>query len=294
MSNPWLGLVIMLLSTSVWSSTPCPFDKEEKNFKGSPTEQAKCLLREVKPVADLGPVRNSLPPPLDTLIGEKVTFSKEQFSAYLLRNGIKVKDIGGALSEPLSRTSGPMTKRRGALYFVIHDTSTPNYKRGSFPLNINSENWGYNHLAGWDKGEKSKAHVFVSRTGQSISPVNFHRPWRATKFELKYAERYRNEPEDAMKGLFLHVELVQPRRSDKLDGGGDAIAPDPGFTDVQYKRLSELYLAASVRNGEWLIPAFHTAVDAGLKGGHDDPQRFDLEQWSKIILSLVAQIAESR
>ena len=56
----------------------------------------------------------------------------------------------------------------------------------------------------------------------------------------------------------------------------DALAPTPGFSDVQYDRLALIYAIASVRAGRWLIPAFHVAINSGIRGGHDDPQNFDV------------------
>jgi hypothetical protein len=32
-----------------------------------------------------------------------------------------------------------------------------------------------------------------------------------------------------------------------------------------------LYTIASVRAGEWLIPAFRAVIDGDVRGGHDDP-----------------------
>jgi hypothetical protein len=80
-----------------------------------------------------------------------------------------------------------------------------------------------------------------------------------------------------LKGLFLHVELIQPRRSEAGRGWrNDAQSPNPGFTAVQYDRLALLYVIASVRAEHWLIPAFHAAIDSGIRNGHDDPLHFDV------------------
>lgn len=87
------------------------------------------------------------------------------------------------------------------------------------------------------------------------------------------------------------MELVQPRRRDPQGGPkNDAIAPEPGFTPAQLRRLALLYVAASARRGEWLIPAFHAAVDAGIPGAHDDPQRFSLADWATAIESELARL----
>lgn len=133
-------------------------------------------------------------------------------------------------------------------------------------------------------GRNSKAHVFVNRLGATLTGHDFGEPWRATKLEL-------NVIGVPSRGLFLHIELVQPRRRDpKVGGENDQIAPDPGFTQAQYDRLAQLYVAASVRGGTWLIPAFHGAIDDGIKGAHDDPQNFDLEQFAASVAALRQQL----
>jgi hypothetical protein len=47
----------------------------------------------------------------------------------------------------------------------------------------------------------------------------------------------------------------------------------------QLDRLALVYVAASVRRGQWLIPAFHAVLDLQV-GTHDDPQNFDLNRWA--------------
>ena len=54
----------------------------------------------------------------------------------------------------------------------------------------------------------------------------------------------------------------------------------PGFTAAQYEKLALLYTIASVRAGTWIIPAFHSPIDADIRGGHDDPQNFDLDAFA--------------
>ena len=66
----------------------------------------------------------------------------------------------------------------------------------------------FNNLAnfacsdGW-----GKAHVVVNRAGGMLVDHDFAIPWRETKFEQ--AANF----DGALKGLFLHIELIQPRRS---------------------------------------------------------------------------------
>lgn len=136
---------------------------------------------------------------------------------------------------------------------------------------------------GYTPPAKRKAHVFINRTGKSVTAVNFKTPWRATQYELQTVGR---------KGLFLSVELVQPRRRDPSGGASnDAISPVPGFTDAQLDRLALVYVAASVRRGKWLIPAFHACVDAGIPNAHDDPQNFDLNRWASRLDTLLQAIS---
>src|SRR5262245_5065624 len=94
-------------------------------------------------------------------------------------------------------------------------------------------------------------------------------------------------------GLFIHVENIQPRRSlDIGRPGNDHVAPDPGLTAAQYQRLALLYVAASVRKGTWLIPAFHAVLDLNV-GDHDDPQNFDVAVWAAALRELLDQIQPS-
>jgi hypothetical protein len=260
----------------------CIFDRTKLSFQGSAIDQAKCLLRTVTigGKMDSSPLKN-LPAPLNSLVGKPVGISAAELSSYLKARHIDEGDLGGPLTRPVSTGNNNAPDSAQARYFVIHDTSTPNYlvnKPGPRPANIiiNSESYEYNDLTMWQKGCKSKAHVFVSRTGKSLTTVQFETAWRATRLELDYVGL------PAM-GLFLHVENVQPREHDpnpKLDPENDRKAPTPGFTKAQVARLALVYVAASVRRGEWLIPAFHTAIDEGIPGGHDDPQNFVLREWA--------------
>src|SRR6185436_12196229 len=96
------------------------------------------------------------------------------------------------------------------------------------------------------------------------------------------------------RGLFVHIELVQPRRRDLKHGPkNDAIAPEPGFTEAQYDSLALLYVSASAQHGSWLIPGYHAAVDAGIPDAHDDPQNFDLAFWAKRLERLLREIKRS-
>lgn len=274
----------LCFSQSAEKSLNCVFDKEKLRFEGDSVEQAKCLLRHVKMYGELDIELETLPQPLEKLIGNKVKISKKKLRGHLKIQGIKEDDIGGSLDAKLSNAKLPSSKFVYANYFLIHDASTPNYLDKPFPENINESSWAVNDLEKRWKSTKV-AHLFINRIGVSITTVDFGLALPDKNFGTKFA---RDVLKADAKGLQIHIELIQPRQSDPNGfQGNDGIAPVPGFTQAQYDRLALVYLAASVRRGKWLIPAFHAAMDAGIKDAHDDPQNFDLEQWAKSIASLV-------
>ncbi|AUG01488.1 hypothetical protein CXQ81_13040 [Pseudomonas sp. 09C 129] len=231
-------------------------------------------------------------------VGQKVLLTAPQLRNYLAAQQIKEKDIGGNLDLPVSQAETHKNGQFPAKYFVVHDTSTPILLKAPFPKDMGTVTWKHNDVSVWQKGEKSKAHVFISRHGQSVTAMPFERGWRSTKFELTYNKRYPHVPDEEVRGRFLHVELVQPRRSapvtdknaseKKIKNG--AVAPIPGFTVSQYRRLALVYIAASLRAGEWLIPAFHADLDLGIDDAHDDPQNFQLNLWADELQSLLNEI----
>ena len=94
-----------------------------------------------------------------------------------------------------------------------------------------------------------------------------------------------------LKGLFLHNEMIQPRRSAPGRGRrNDARSPDPAFTAAQYDRLALLYVIASVRAERWLIPAFHAAIDAQIANGHDDPLNFDVDSFARGLEGVITKL----
>lgn len=258
----------------------CKLDETSLAFAGSPLEQTLCLLRHVKIYGQLDPPLAALPPPLNNLIGGALSVNKDVLRRYLMAHGIAEADIGGAISDPVSRANNNAPSAELARYFVIHDVSTPNFLDKPFPSNINMKTGPGNNLNRWK--EIKKTHVYINRVGASVTAVDFKTPLRATKLELQDVRR---------KGLFLHTELVQPRRSDPNGRtGNDALAPDPGFTAAQLSRLALVYVAASVRRGVWLIPAFHAAIDIGIPDAHDDPQNFTMTAWMSQLDSLLQSL----
>jgi hypothetical protein len=251
----------------VAAESPC-------TFNGTREEEAKCLLRPVEKYGHLGSMLLTLPAPLSEMMTQRMTLSITSVASYVFLNGIGDADIGGPLTNGVSQTQ----RGERARYFIIHDTSVPIRSVNGFPTNINHESWSGNDIARVLTNGSKPAHVYIDRLGRSITPVDFKTPWRSTKYENATTAR---------KGLFLSVELVQPRL---LQGRSDAEGPVPGFTDSQLERLALVYIVASVRAGEWLVPAYHAAVDAGIKNGHDDPQNFDLPRWCEMLSKHLAAI----
>jgi hypothetical protein len=264
-------------------SRPVRFKQNSCSFSATPQEQAKCLLRKVRPYGELDarPLEQ-LPPPLDSLIGQTVSISKEALRQYLAGKGISETDLGGSLDQPLSKSRAGEAAR----YFIIHDTSSL-LPGSAFPANINDASWPGNRFNGFlhpknRDGTPARvvAHVFVNRLGQSATGVNFNTAWFTTKYEVENrADRL---------GLFIGIEMIQPRLNDRR--GIDAIAPEPGFPDGQLDRLALVYTAASVRAGKWMIPVFHAAVDEGLCNAHDDPQNFDLSLWATRLRGILTEL----
>ena len=257
----------------------CSFDPETLSFSGTPVEQAMCLMRGMDETRNLAPPLSGLPPALAGRIGETAGLpTREVLSSFLSKQNLEW-DFAAYLWLPTSRAHNNDPDAPLASYFVIHDTSGPNFRHRAFPADIDTSA-GFNNLAnfacsdGW-----GKAHIVVNRSGDMLVDHDFAVPWRETKFEQAA------EFGGALKGLFVHIELIQPRRAGAR--GGDARTPDPAFTRAQYDRLALLYVIASVRADHWLIPAFHAAIDAEIRDGHDDPLNFNVQSFADNLDALI-------
>ena len=254
---------------------PCAFDPEAESFAGTPQEQAMCLLRSFDRSRNLAPMLEDLPNSITMRVGQSWGLpTRERLLTHLSQRDLEW-DFAAYLWQPVSRAQDNAPDAPEARYMVFHDTSGPNYGGRPWPANID-EHPKINNLRsfrcadGW-----AIAHVVINRRGQIFRGHDFSVPWRATKFER--ATNFAG----ALKGLFLHVELIQPRK--RAPGRGrnnDALAPTPGFSAAQYDSLALVYTIASVRAGRWLIPAFHAPIDARVRGGHDDPQNFELDAFA--------------
>lgn len=264
---------------------PCGFDLGALSFAGDAKQQAMCLLRSVDQTRNLGPPLQSLPEGLASRIGETAGLpSRELLSRFLSAQNLEW-DFAAYLWQPLSRARDNDPTAPQARYFVIHDTSGPNYHHHDFPSDLDGDPI-INNLAHFHCSDNwEPAHVIVNREGEMLLGHDFSAPWRATKFER--AEQFNG----ALKGLFVHIELVQPRRNDAaIHRSNDAEPPAPAFSAAQYERLALLYIIASVRAGIWLTPAFHAAIDAHIPNGHDDPRGFDLVAFALGIDTVMEQV----
>ena len=285
----------------------CNFDINSLSFGGTSIEQARCLLRRVKSKGELE--QQVLPNLLEKIIDQPVQVIKESLREYLRTKVIEESEIGGSLDKPISKGRSNDPSAPLARYFVIHDTSMPNLcEANTFPDNINDADWIWNGIK-WNDPRKrlytdsEAAHLYIMRDGKSVAPQGrtFETPWRATKLEKTSVKT---------RGMFLHIENVQPRHChpDSIKSGtcvkivkntktgkdekqcNDNIAPEIGFPEPQLERLALAYIAASVRRGKWLIPAFHAAIDKGISGGHDDPQNFELQKWADKICLILKEL----
>jgi hypothetical protein len=160
----------------------CAFDPGKLSYAGTPVEQAMCLMRGMDTTRNLGPPLTSLPPALASRIGETAGLpSREVLSSYLSKQDLEA-DFAAHLWEPVSRAHNNDPNAPMARYFVIHDTSGPNYGHRPFPANIDTHQL-YEKLAyyacsdGW-----GRAHVFVNRTGEMLVAHDYSIAWRETKF----------------------------------------------------------------------------------------------------------------
>jgi hypothetical protein len=264
----------------------CGYDVAARRFAGSAGAQAACLTRKVGTGRAFG--GPTLTRFLRERAGQPTAPAPGALAAYLVELGIDAsRELGGDPLVPVS-----------ADYFIIHDTSEPNCSRpgwsvtlcpkpGKLPKARDTTAWAaeLGYLGHPKPAPDRLAHAWTNRVGGSITEVTFDLPLRSTKFESCLDTV-------AKAGLFIAVENTQPRVPDpKGPAGNDFLAPRPGFTLRQYDRLALLYLAASVRHGRWLIPAFHAVLDACFLEGHDDPQHFEMRTFSRAVQRHLARLA---
>lgn len=258
---------------------PCQFDPDLLAFAGDAKQQAACLTSPVAQFGTIGSPREDLPPAFADYVGKSRELPTPDALQKLLRERGIEQDF--ALDRPIAHANDNDPLSRSVTYFVIHDTSSPNYMGRPWPSDIDSDK-SINNLGRYACANKiERAHVFINRPGEIMLAHDFSIPWRATKFEMAAVHG------GALKGLFVHVELIQPRK--RAPGRGwanDFLAPAPGFSPAQYDSLALIYAIASRRAGFWLIPAFHAVIDDGIWDKHDDPQNFDFTAFAERVDAL--------
>ena len=253
----------------------CAFNDVQLSYAGSPRDQALCLMPQG--VAGHFIPRLALGAPLDRLVGTPATIDRTRLLALLAANGVAYPR--NFMDAGLSHAQGGGAVGPEARYFVIHDTSGP-AAWGRIPGDSDP---AVNRLGAQYCDGTFAAHAFVNRLGRVLVAYDYAVPWRATKFE---------STNPARKGLFLHVELNQPRRPRHGEGLVDAsLTPDPSFTYAQYHALALLYVTASARAGRWLTPAFHSAIDSAWEDDHDDPRGFELATFDAALGSVLDGLA---
>jgi len=262
---------------------PCNFDLGLMRFAGSAAEQAACLTTTVLKFGQLG-ARNELPQNFARRVGRSIDLPDKKALAGLLKE-FDLEAFIPRLGDPVANAGDNDPLAPPVTYFVMHDTSAPNFGRRDLPPDIDNDA----RINSLDRFRCSNhielAHVFINRLGAVFFAHDFDVPWRATKFER--ATNFAS----ALKGLFVHVELVQPRRAEPGRGWqNDFQAPTPGFSEAQYERLALVYIVASARAGRWLIPAFHAVIDEGIYDKHDDPQNFEFARFNGKLETLLARL----
>ena len=267
-------IAVLLAAAEVAApAVECRFDPVQMSFAGTQLEQARCLLRHVQPggSADAG---RDLPPALASLIGQSTSIDPSKLSSELRHRHLPLP-----ATTPVSET----LDHHRAIYFVIHDTSSPWIGSKLFPPSFDRNPY-YNDVH-YFLGKDAVAHLFNDRRGHVTVGHDLEVGWRATKLERIIGE--------SVRGRFLHVENVQPRRED-AEGPphNDRIGPEPGFTKAQYRTLALLYVLASSRAGSWMVPAFHANIDRGIPEAHDDPQHFDLDAFDREVSLWVRRLRQ--
>lgn len=275
-----LPLLMLAVPASAEEIGECRFSRETLTFAGDRTEQATCLLRKIELLAVRKP--QPLPKVIRRLMENADGPTAAQKAAALAAFPEPYRTYAAEWANAaLSCTDEGLP----ALYFVIHDTSTPFYANEPFPKRLNQD-LKVNDFTPYMNGSIARepvAHIFLNRVGQIWAGHEFQEAWRATKLESRVIG-------PRARGRMVHIETVQPRRFlPGAESRGQTYAPKPGFTRDQYRMLAALYVYTSARAGSWLIPAQHNTVDAGIPEAHDDPQNFQLKHFAKELEKLVAK-----
>jgi hypothetical protein len=164
------------------------------------------------------------------------------------------------MPDPLGTVTNACDKADGSCpgrtHFVIHQTVS-----GVLTKNKIMTMFG---------GKKNKAHHYILKSGEVVPlfPLSQTDVF-ATKSETNKKPLHGKKPPFSLVGKMIHVEV------DYEDKG------EP--TKPQYAALSDLYIAACKQAGRVLTIVPHIEVDRGIKGGHNDPQNFQYNDFYALI-----------
>src|ERR1700722_17085491 len=97
----------------------CDFNLDSLEYRGTPVEQARCLMRGLDQTRNLGPPLESLPDALASRIGRDGGLpTRETLSMYLSKQNLE--DFAAHLWQPVSRALDNNPEARAECYFVIH------------------------------------------------------------------------------------------------------------------------------------------------------------------------------
>jgi hypothetical protein len=147
-------------------------------------------------------------------------------------------------------------------HFVIHNTA------GAQAMGIGGVK---THVKfGTTQQARSKAHKYIMTDGTifEVWPFTDRNVW-ATRTESS-GRVYNGKNVHVPPGQMFHVELSY---------GTKEGAP----SEAQYQALANLYIEASEVEGCWPVIVPHKLVDAGISGGHGDPENFDYTYFYEIL-----------
>ena len=147
------------------ASAACPFDLVRLSFIGDDRRQAACLLRAPGPGGTLTQTPSRLPRDLARRLGHPTKISLAALRDQLLARGAPAEMIAH-LGDPVSRGRDNDPSAPSARYFVIHDTSQPNFGAAPFPADLDTSE-AVNDLSRYP-GPDAVAHLFINRRGEMV------------------------------------------------------------------------------------------------------------------------------
>ena len=127
----------------------------------------------------------------------------------------------------------------------------------------------------------------VNRMGDSLLNHDFSIPWRETKFEQAA------EFGGALKGLFVHIEMIQPRRA------GERRRRRPFARSGFHARRNMIAWRSSTRSSAYAPDAgsfrrFMPRLTPIFRNGHDDPLNFKVDSFADSLDRLIEKLLQAR